>query len=399
MTVGGFTRIAHVIDYFQPALGYQETFLARNQIDRGNVVRVITSDRYAPILYVGHSSQGILGNRIKGPGTFIEQGIEVVRLNTHLEFLNNLILTGLEQSLMEFRPDAIHVHGVSSITAVRVAMLKRKMGATRVLFDDHMTYNAIRGKWVLPFYTIFRVFFGRTILKNADEIVAVTEETRDFMKSKYGFPYDRIRIIPLGCDTTRFHRDEAKGRELRELYGIASEDTVFCYIGKIISDKGVDLLIRASIELMKRGFNLKILGVGGKDPEYFSLIKNEIASSGLESRFIFLPPVPNRNLYEYYSMADVGIWPKQCSITSLEAMACGIPVIISDKSGATERVSDNKNGFLYDEGNINDLEEKMTRLLARELRTIMGEEARRAAEVLDWGTISEKFEELYSSGE
>ncbi len=50
-------------------------------------------------------------------------------------------------------------------------------------------------------------------------------------------------------------------------------------------------------------------------------------------------------LYKFYSMSDVGVWPKQCSMTVLEAMSCEIPVIISNKTGAPERVYDGFNGF------------------------------------------------------
>ena len=70
-------------------------------------------------------------------------------------------------------------------------------------------------------------------------------------------------------------------------------------------------------------------------------------------------------------MADVGVWPKQCSLTMLEAMACSLPIIISRTSGVSERVIDGKNGFLYTEGDIIDLKDKMEIFLDKTMKTCL----------------------------
>lgn len=74
--------------------------------------------------------------------------------------------------------------------------------------------------------------------------------------------------------------------------------------------------------------------------------------------------IPHGELYKYYSSGDVGAWPKQCSLTMIEAMACGLPVIISDASGTPERVS-HGNGLLYHGEDHRDLQRKMEILRAR----------------------------------
>jgi hypothetical protein len=55
--VGLKMKIIHVIDYFQPQLGYQETFLAKEQAKQGHEVYVLTSDRYNPIVYKGNAAK------------------------------------------------------------------------------------------------------------------------------------------------------------------------------------------------------------------------------------------------------------------------------------------------------------------------------------------------------
>ena len=54
-------KIVHIQDYFHPALGYQETFLSREQAKLGHEVHVVTSDRYNPLIY--SENKDLLGNR------------------------------------------------------------------------------------------------------------------------------------------------------------------------------------------------------------------------------------------------------------------------------------------------------------------------------------------------
>ncbi len=387
-------RILHIVNYFQPTLGYQEAFLARSQKENGHEVLIVTSERYAPLLFKGGASKGMLGERIRDAGRSIEEGIEVLRLPVLFEILGNPWLIGLEKAVKEYSPDAVHVHSILSITSLRIAFLRKKLKGTRIIFDDHMTYNAVRGKYMIPLYYLFGLLFRRRLLRSADEFVAVTEETKTFMNALYGLPMNRIRTIPLGCDASKFKCDLQMRELLRKEHDI-QEEVVFCYVGKMIPDKGVDLLMKASLELLRSGRRIAVLCVGGRDDNYFRTLTELLESSGYKSRFILLPAVPNKELFGLFSMADVGVWPKQCSITMIEAMACSIPVIISDRSGATERVMGKGNGLVYREGDVNDLRTKMEILLDEDTRNQMRTRARSYAESCDWKKISNEFEDLY----
>jgi len=73
-------RIIHLIDYFQPKLGYQETYLALAHLRLGHHVTVITSDRHYPFSDYASAFQKILGERKKKPGKFKEYGLDTLRL-------------------------------------------------------------------------------------------------------------------------------------------------------------------------------------------------------------------------------------------------------------------------------------------------------------------------------
>lgn len=383
-------RILHVIDHFYPLLGYQETFLAKFHAFNHEVL-VITSDRCSEILY--KTNRNLFKRRIIGSGLFIEEGIKVLRLPVLFELFENPWLNGLEMAVVDFNPDVLIMHGVVNFTSIRVVKLKRKLPKIRLIIDDHMTYNATRGSWTKFFYSFFRAIFTPIFISTVDSFVAVTNETKEFMQSTYGIPDRRITIIPLGVDTSRFRYDSSARKFIREEYGIGDDHVVFIYAGKVISSKGVHLFIDAGLKLSKKFDNVAFLIVGGRDPEYFDYLQKIIAKAGMRDHFIFVNEVPNSQLYKYYSATDVGVWPLQCSMTMLEATACGLPIIISDKSGALERISKG-NGVSYKEGDVNDLERKMSLLLNSELRSRMREKAYEYVKNINWKTISNKFLEI-----
>jgi len=382
-------NVLHVIDHFYPALGYQETFLAKVHSYRHNVL-VITSNKFEKRIY--ESNKAILKTSSLKPGLHVEEGLKVLRLPSFFDSppFYKPWLIGLEHAILNFKPDVIIIHGVMGFQSIRIARLKKWLPKVTLIVDDHMTYNAMRGKYVIPLYNLFRTAFTPLLLKSVDFFVAVTYETRRFMHEIYGIPVDRIVVIPLGVDTGRFRYDPGARKSIRERYSIPENSVVFVYAGKVIPEKGVHLFVKSGIELCKERKDVSLLIVGGKDEKYFSSLKDMIRKANLLDRVVFVDAVPNSELYKYYSAADVGVWPLQCSMTMLEAMSCGLPVIISDKSGALERISEG-NGIAYREGDVADLQRKMSILLDDGLRKQMSQKALLYAKKIDWTFIAERF--------
>jgi glycosyltransferase involved in cell wall biosynthesis len=392
MNTSKHLRILHVTDYFYPQLGYQETFLPKVETEQGYNVYVLTSNLYDKTIY--EVNKGILGQKKTKVGQSIERGIKTIRLPAfHLPILNKLYLLGLEEVIAKLKPDVIICHDIVILTSIRVARLIRRLPEVKLIFDDHMTYNATRGGIFYFIYFLFSVFFTHLILKSADGLVAVTNETKKFMEKIYRIPGERIKIIPLGVDTKLFQQNISSREKIRGEYDIYEDDVVFIYAGKVILEKSPHLLVEAAVQILRKYSNIKVMFVGGSRPDYADLLKKEIKYAGFESHFKFISAVPNDKLYEYYSAADVGVWPLQCSLAMLEAMACGLPVIISDHSGALERISEG-NGLMYREGDVNDLAEKIKIMLNSKLRKNMSLRAREFAEKNDWNVISKKLLEL-----
>ncbi len=385
-------RIVHVIDYFQPKLGYQETFLARGHAKAGHEVYVVTSDRYNPIVYSGDAAKSVMGERIVGVGFFVEEGIKVWRLKT-LEFLHAVWLRGIENKILELNPDLIIVHSIVTFSAIRIARLKKKSGNFKLIYDDHMTFDNSQSI-MRVLYPLFRWLFSPSIQKAADVLVAILPETRVFMHRRYGIPLERIVIIPLGADDELFKFDAVARQEMRKRLNIKENDIVFIYAGKIAPIKRLPLLIEAAASLMTKHNNIRIILVGGGSQPYIEQLKRDIKAKNVEAKFVWNKAVPNEQLYKVYSAADVAVWPYGASIGMREAMACGLPIIIGEGANVTELIEYN-NGLTFREEDVSDLAQQMENLLDNRLRGEMSRNSRKLVEDrFSWKIIARQFIEL-----
>ncbi|MFA4876129.1 MAG: glycosyltransferase family 4 protein [Methanoregula sp.] len=381
-------KIIHVIDYFQPKLGYQETFLAKNHLELGHEVHVITSERYNPCLYAKSKCIPILGSRIQESGFFNEDGLKIWRLKIIFELHHLLWMQGLVRKIREISPDLIIVHGVTNLAAIQIALLKKRGTGFKLIYDDHATF--VNSKSCL--YPIFRYFFSAIIINKADAFVAILPATQQFMTKQYGIPKNKIQIIPLGADKNRFCFSGSARVSTRNELCLQESETVFIYTGKIQPEKNLKLLFDAmNILIKKRICNIKLLIVGDSPDLFINEIKDYAVTLKIDGSIIWHKMVLNKDLKNYYSAADIGVWPYGASASMLEAMACNLPIIISDCSEVTDLVAYD-NGYLFKENNANDLSSKMELLLNKNLRAEMGEKSRNyIEEQLNWSIISQKF--------
>jgi len=384
-------RIVHIQDYFHPMLGYQETFLPREQAKLGHEVYVVTSDRYKPLVY--DNNRNLFGERIVGARFSIEEGVKVWRLKTLFEIPHEIWMLGLERKIRELKPDVVIVHGIVNSSALRIARLKKKLGNFRLIYDDHMTFEASRSKFKM-LYPLFKWMFSSLIQKTADALVGVSNTSKMFMHKKYGIPLEQIIVIPLGADDESFRFNATTRREVRSELSLSGGDIVFVYAGKIIPVKGPHLLVEAGVKLMRSYDNLKVILVGNGRQDYVEGMKQHIKREGLEDRFIWHDAVQNKDLSKLYSASDVAVWPREASLSMLEAMACGLPVIISDSSEVAERVGRN-NGLTYRGNDTSSLAQQMEKLLDPGLIMKMGRNGRKfVEEECSWRVIAKQFIEL-----
>jgi glycosyltransferase involved in cell wall biosynthesis len=203
----------------------------------------------------------------------------------------------------------------------------------------------------MPYAGIYPLLTSLT--KKVDRYIAVTE----YMRQEYikrGYNEDRIIVIPNSIDIDKIGSGVRSSHEYRNIL----------YVGRMISPKGVDILIRAFHRASRHYHDLRLIlvGTGVKLNEYISLIKN----LGIESKVTVTGFVPDPELWYYYSIADLFVYPsiagfEAFGITLLEAMRYHIPCLVPDTGGGKEVIKDA--GVTFRDRDEEDLMKKMMLIL------------------------------------
>jgi 1,2-diacylglycerol 3-alpha-glucosyltransferase len=160
-----------------------------------------------------------------------------------------------------------------------------------------------------------------------------------------------VHVISNGVDTTRFRFDPRVDRcGIRHKYGLATDKTLFLYVGRLDGEKRVDILVQAVSELPLNNFQLAIIG----DGQQAQALRHQAHRLGVEKRVIFLGYVPATDLPALYMGADIFVMPSSAelqSIATLEAMSCGKPVLAANARALPELVEHGVNGYLFESDN------------------------------------------------
>jgi glycosyltransferase involved in cell wall biosynthesis len=386
-------RIVHVIDYFQPVLGYQETFLSQEQLRIGHEVVVVTSDHYRDFPSYESSVGRLLGPRRRSCGLAIEEDIPVLRLPFRWESRGRAWLVGLEQALKMLAPEAVHVHGLGGPSPLRVGLALRR-SSVGLVFDDHMLDVVVRKDLAgRAFYSLMPLAVRSAIPMDA-AFVAVSEEGRKYMVGRLGVDPNRVEVIPLGSDDRVFKPDPPTGLIVRQDLGIEPGARLLVYAGKLVPQKGPDVLVKAVGLLRKPDVHVLLIGAGS--PEYVRGLEEQAEHDGWRARLHFTSPVPSKELGRYYNASDICVWPKQASTSVLDAAACSKPVIIADEPVGLERVAAG-NGLTCREGDPVDLARALETFLDDSERALEAGSAgrRMIEEKFSWRALTKRFMDLY----
>ena len=192
-----------------------------------------------------------------------------------------------------------------------------------------------------------------------DEILITTNQYMKILSEK-GFDKSKMKFFKRGLDLGQFYCRES-GRELINSKFNVGEGTVLLYTGRISKDKNLELLIEVFRKLRKRHPSLKLLMIGN-GPDLKRMQQKNKNVKGL----IFGGYQSQEILPEIYSGCDIFVFPSLTDtfgMSVLEAQACGLPAIVSDKGGPQEIIEENKTGLIASGSSADDWFNKISDMI------------------------------------
>lgn len=229
----------------------------------------------------------------------------------------------------------------------------------------------------------FMRFCIRTSVARSAAVVVPYKVTKDELVARFNVPEAKIHVVHYGVDHSHFFRRQVTGGSSRILY-----------IGEVSRSKGVDVLIRA-FDLVKKSISDAELIIGGKRSKDQPLLESLSREMGLKD-VTFRGYIPENELPDHYSSATVMIFPSRCGfgLSTLEAMACGTPVIVGAVLDAPEFVADA--GILVNPDDVDELARSIIRVLTDpELRQRLSVKAIERSKAFSWKNMADNTVEVY----
>jgi glycosyltransferase involved in cell wall biosynthesis len=220
----------------------------------------------------------------------------------------------------------------------------------------------------------------RNAVRYADQTEQVITPTPSVTKiiRSWGVKNPKIESIPSGVDENGFAN--ADGEVTRKKLGIAPDETLLFFIGRITAEKNVTFLMEAVVELLRKNKKAKFVVCGGGDkiPE----LKKISHMAGASEQVIFTGLIGNQERKNYFAAADIFVYASKSETQGMiltEAMYMGVPVVAVQATGVKDLVINQVTGLLVKEDK-NQFVSAVQRLLDdRELRARFSENAKAIA--------------------
>jgi glycosyltransferase involved in cell wall biosynthesis len=301
--------------------------IARALSEQGHRVTVLTAD-----LGFGSSERAlaVVVRDVDGWHSDLE-GVETIYLTTRCHYRSLTVNPGVmgfcRGRLRDF--DVVHIYGLYDTLGPVVARYCRQFGIPYFVEPLGMTRPIDRGFLLKKMWR--RLVNG--YLEMADRMVATSELERGELLAE-GFRTDRVLLRYNGIDEEEF-RDLPPRGTFRTKAGILDDERLVIFLGRLIPRKGADLLIEA---LPRLGCNMIKLVIAGPEGEagYVTFLREKARVLGVGDRVLFFGPLYASDKKAALVDADVFALPSRYENfgnTAAEAIACGTPVIVSNRCG------------------------------------------------------------------
>lgn len=373
------TRVLFLTESFHPTLGGGETHVRRlgaQLVAAGDAVTVLTRRAEASWL-AEEDLGGVRVRRVGPPGPGVSGKYRMLPAA-----LAAAVAEAPRHDVLVVR--STRVLGLPGLLAARSrglpVVLQPEINGE--LSGEAYTWGKSWAGGVFGRLVLGAVALRNLLLRDADAFVAMSRLIRDEMRAA-SVPAERIRLLPHGVDTARFHPASPTERaELRARLGLP-EGVLVVYSGRLLRGKGLETLVDALADpAVPKTIRLVLLGSGeGQALDATAELKRRVAEHGLEARVVFAGR--RERVEDYLRAGDLFVFPslfEALGIALVEAAACGLPAVASRTGGIVDVVEDGRSGLLVAPGDAAALAGALAALAAdARVREAMGAAARAVA--------------------
>lgn len=192
--------------------------------------------------------------------------------------------------------------------------------------------------------------------ERAERIVCVDSRIRDYVLAMANVPRERVAVLPNAVDTEAFRPADAVGKaEARRALGLDGPATVVLCPRRLVVKNGVDHAVRAAGLMAKDGKDIRLV-LAGDGPERAN-IEGLVRDLGLRDRVVMEGTVPHERIARFYAASDAVLIPsvssvgvqEATSLSMLEGMSAGLPVVVTGIGGLKETVRHGETGLVVPE--------------------------------------------------
>jgi glycosyltransferase involved in cell wall biosynthesis len=318
----------------------------------------------------------------------IDKFVKTIPLNmtkNPISFIKALFYA--RKNLKNFQPDIIHAQMFHANIFSRILRIFYK--GPHLICSEH---NKIIGIGVQH---SFRILIYRITDFLSDLNTNVSKEAKEFFIKQKAFTKNKSIYIYNGIDLKKFYPNNKARQKLRIVHNISDNDFLFINVGRLTLAKDQKNLIEAFWLLCKEYKNAKLMIVGKGELE--NQLKDLVLQKNIKNSVIF---VGNKiNIHDYYNTADVFVlssaW-EGFGLVIAEAMACSLPVIVTDAGGVREVL--NNDQFIVPIKDSQALYRKMKYVysLKSEERNEIGNKNLYRSKIFDIDSITSKWLNIYS---
>lgn len=226
---------------------------------------------------------------------------------------------------------------------------------------------------------------------------AVTAISNSIARELDWINQEKITNVPNGIHTRVFGCGHAT--HLQEILGLSPNTRIILSVGRNHIKKGYEYGIRAVAELFRthdtENWHYVLIGRG------VSSLSSLVVELSMQKRVSLIETVSPERLRLYYNSSHIFFSPsivEGLSLVSIEAMACGLPLVVTDVPGNEDIVSENRCGLIVRNKNVSEMAQGLRALTSNDsLRMSLGELARARAITYDWQEIAGRYIAVYEN--